>query len=111
MPPAPPTFSTMTDCSRISPIRCANSRAGTSLGPPAAKGLIMVSARVGQSCADDGRVPSMHKAATAATSAVRILLLPLNGCGLCREHALNLVPDRFLLGGIGCDRQRQIDRD
>src|ERR1700749_3449743 len=100
MPPAPPTFSTITDCSRISPIRCANNRAGTSLGPPAANGLIIVSARVGQSCARDGLAPSTHKAATAATSAVRIIVLPIDGRGLCREHALNLMPDRFLLGAV-----------
>ncbi len=51
-------------------MRCANSRAGTSFGPPAANGLTMVSGRVGQSSAV---APVAKVRDAAATSAVRVL--------------------------------------
>src|SRR5450755_2158390 len=49
MPPAPPMFSMTIGWPSNSPMRCANSRASTSFGPPAANGLIMVRGRVGHS--------------------------------------------------------------
>src|SRR5439155_273740 len=42
MPPAPPMFSTTTCWPRISLIRCPIIRPSTSVGPPAANGIIIV---------------------------------------------------------------------
>src|SRR5665213_4091224 len=67
MPPATGTFSTMIVCLRISPMRCANSRAITSLGPPAANGLTMVIGRLGHSSA---LAPAVKVNAATASSAV-----------------------------------------
>jgi hypothetical protein len=69
MPPAPPIFSITTGWPSSSPIRCANNRASTSLGPPAANGLIMVMGRVGH-CWASTWVAKLNEA--AASSAVNI---------------------------------------
>src|SRR5262245_25582361 len=51
MPPAPPTFSITTCWPSVSLMRCATTRPIVSCGPPAANGMIMVTGRVGYSCA------------------------------------------------------------
>src|SRR5260370_38359154 len=62
MPPAPPTFSTTTCWPRISLIRCAMTRPSTSVGPPAANGMIIVIGLAGEGWAsgtlvDTSRIP------------------------------------------------------
>ncbi len=47
MPPAPPTFSTTTCWPRTSLMRCAMTRPSTSVGPPAANGMIILIGLVG----------------------------------------------------------------
>ena len=47
MPPAPPTFSITTCWPSISLIRAPTTRPSTSVGPPAANGITMVTGRVG----------------------------------------------------------------
>ena len=47
MPPAPPTFSITTCWPSSSLIRAPTMRPSTSVGPPAANGMIMVTGRVG----------------------------------------------------------------
>src|SRR5579871_3418745 len=108
MPPAPPTFSTITDCPSTSPMRCANSRPGTSFGPPAAKGLIMVSVRVGKSCADAEPQPDAQTTARQATTIFRIRV-SLYASG--RQRRLDLISDCFLLRRRSRGRQRQVDCD
>src|SRR3954471_9270308 len=51
LPPAPPTFSTTTDCPSVVRIRSAMMRATTSVDPPGGKGEIIVSGRDGDGCA------------------------------------------------------------
>src|SRR3981081_2293746 len=54
MPPAPPTFSITTCWPSTSLMRAPTMRPSTSVGPPAAKGMIMVTGRLGKSCAAAG---------------------------------------------------------
>src|SRR5712691_11091587 len=61
MPPAPPTFSTITCWARVSLKPDARMRPIVSNGPPAANGTIMVTARrAGQSCARAGAVEAIN---------------------------------------------------
>src|SRR6185437_147608 len=76
MPPAPPTFSTMIGCPSTSPMRCANSRATTSLGPPGAKGLIMVRGWVGHVSALATLVNIRGAAATSAVTVLHMVFAP-----------------------------------
>src|SRR5258708_5127539 len=68
MPPAPPTFSTITVAPKFSPRRGPMIRPRISLPLPAANGTTMVTGRTGQSSATAGAV-----AATIATNAAIIL--------------------------------------
>src|SRR5438034_3489241 len=67
MPPAPPTFSTITGLPRCSAMRGARIRPRISLDAPAANGTTMVSGRVGQSWAVAELAAPMSAAAVAAT--------------------------------------------
>src|SRR5450631_2657525 len=65
-------------------MRCANSRASTSFGPPAANGLIMVSDRAGQSSA---LTPDASDIETIATSALTAFHM------ISSEHSFDLTSD------------------
>src|SRR5438105_3166206 len=71
MPPAPPTFSTITGLPRCSAMRGARMRPRISLDAPAANGTTMVSGRVGQSWA----VAELAAPTSAAAVAATILIL------------------------------------
>src|SRR4051794_38698714 len=79
MPPAPPTFSTMTVTPRSSERRGARMRPTRSPPPPAANGTTIVTGRVGQSCAAAGATSAQAIAAATrdrrtslATDAARL---------------------------------------
>src|ERR1700722_10377169 len=71
MPPAPPTFSTITFWPSSSPTRAAMMRPSTSVGPPAANGMTIVSVRFGKSCAPAAPA-TLASANTAPSSNLRI---------------------------------------
>src|SRR5437762_11928241 len=70
MPPAPPTFSTITCWPKSSERRGVRIRAMTSDVPPAAAATTMVTGRVGQSCAAAGAAVTT----TAATAELIMIL-------------------------------------
>src|SRR5665213_3672629 len=111
MPPAPPTFSTMIGCPSTSPMRCANSRATTSLGPPAAKGLIMVRGWVGHGSALATPVNIRGAAATSAVTTLHMVYSQYSFCFVSDErdrfgHLQNSADfdQRALEVGFGCGR-------
>src|SRR6185312_16335117 len=80
MPPAPPMFSTITVWPRISPMRCAITRPSTSVGPPAANGMIIVTARSGKPAAPAVPVSARKPASAAAITVLYIVTVtPLDG--------------------------------
>src|SRR5580704_17087783 len=64
MPPAPPTFSTITCCCKASLKADCRMRATASIGPPVANGTTIVSGRLGQ-------VSALIGGATTASRAIR----------------------------------------
>jgi hypothetical protein len=65
MPPAPPTFSTTIGWPRRSLRLAAITRPSRSVGPPAAKGITMVTGRVGHSWARAGTQSASNARAAA----------------------------------------------
>src|SRR6266568_6969384 len=73
MPPAPPTFSTITCWPKTSERRGARTRPRASAPPPAANGTTMVTGRVGQFCAL-AIIAIMGSASTPASAAAMVVL-------------------------------------
>src|SRR5262249_48993737 len=80
-----------------SPIRAATMRPSTSVGPPAANGMIMVSGRVGKSCAPAGPAILASAARSAPNTTLRmgnsLLIRDLSGDAL--GHAARRVKARL----------------
>ncbi len=89
MPPAPPTFSTMTCWLSTSDRRLAMTRPSTSVPPPAAKPTTMVTGRFGQFCAETVAIPATVKSAVPNTRPMfRMSLSP--HCALAPENVTTL---------------------
>src|SRR5712692_5604993 len=108
MPPAPPTFSTITCWPRVSLRPDARMRPIVSTGPPAANGTTMVSARrAGQSCARAGAVRTisanvalntgLDMTMRGATRSRPRFTRSRGSCGL-----LDALPDQFGGSADGC---------
>jgi hypothetical protein len=84
MPPAPPTFSTITCWPRISDSRAATIRPMMSAPPPAANGTTMVMGRLGQLCAAAGAWAATQAKTDAAAMLMKLRLSIMSGSRL--EH-------------------------
>src|SRR4051794_21706489 len=87
MPPAPPTFSITTCWPRTSPMRWARMRPSVSCGPPAANGMIMVTGRLGKSCARATGRPAMTVSAKAVGAMAMKRRLSMSGLPLVKRTA------------------------
>src|SRR3954462_9306332 len=67
LPPAPPTFSTTTDCPSVVRMRSAMMRATTSVEPPGGKGEMIVTGRDGYGCACTGATAPAKASAKRTT--------------------------------------------
>src|SRR5215813_11885586 len=79
LPPAPPTFSTTTDCPRSGRMRSATTRATTSVDPPGGNGEMSVTGRDGNGCACASAVPAAAARIAPTSSRLTgefIVLLP-----------------------------------
>src|ERR1700674_5364015 len=84
MPPAPPTFSTITCCCKASLKADCRIRATASIGPPAANGTTIVSGRIGQVSASIG-------VAKIASRAIRTSRSILGSRGVSSQLCVDLV--------------------
>src|SRR5687768_3309876 len=75
LPPAPPTFSMITDCPRIGFILSARMRAAVSVEPPGGNGTIRVIGRDGKPCAFAATVPASSAPAIPRMSLLMSSLL------------------------------------
>src|SRR6202035_6185455 len=93
MPPAPPTFSTITCCCKAALKAGCRMRATASIGPPVANGTTIVSGRVGQ-------VSALIGVAKIASRAIRTSRIILGSRGVSSQLCVDLV-DRDI--GLDCD--------